>query len=136
MKNTMNFMVDVLDDVMKPIIEKGDIAFVRSGFEVPDGEIGVVMVTDHDSESTKIHIRRIFYEDNRVILAASNRKYPALLFEGEQIENIRLLGPVYKTQKSGAPHQSKWISMSGIARRNRVALESNNGNIVGEPADE
>jgi len=136
MKETMRFMVNVIDDSMSPNLLKGDIAFVRSGFDVEDGGIGVVIVTDHEAKSTKLLVRRVHFEENRIKLTATNRKYPALVFEGEERNNVRLLGPIYKMHRTLAPHQPRWIALSGIAQGNRAALESRKGKIVGELADE
>lgn len=136
MKETMKFMVDVIDDSMEPKLIKGDIAFVRSGFAAADGDICVVMVTDHEAKTTNLYIRRVCFEGNRIILTATNRKYPTLVFEGENRNNIRLLGPVYKMHRSLAPHQPRWVALSGIAHGNRTALETRKGNLVGEAADD
>ena len=68
----------------------GDILFVKSQASVNDGEIAVVLIED---EAT---VKRVYYdkENNIITLMPENPMYKPMRFEGEKLNQIRILGRV------------------------------------------
>lgn len=77
------------DSMINARILDGDIVFVREQSMVENGEIAVIIVNDDE-----VTLKRFYYypESQRVILQAENPKYQPMVFEGEQLEHIRILG--------------------------------------------
>ncbi|MBQ3182386.1 MAG: helix-turn-helix domain-containing protein [Clostridia bacterium] len=69
-------------------INDGDIVFIRQADMVDNGEIAAVIIED---EAT---LKRIYYypEKNKLILNAENPKYEPLVYIGEELDHIRILG--------------------------------------------
>ena len=74
------------DSMINARIFNGDIVFIRSQPEVENGEIAAVLIGD---EAT---LKRIYYHDNRIELRAENPTFPSLNYEGEKLNEIRILG--------------------------------------------
>lgn len=136
--NSMCFLVDVTDDSMKPKLMKDDLVTVRSGFEADETHMAAVLVTDDVQKTTKLYIRKVIVEPERITLRALNTKYPDRVFEGAEVENVRLIGIVIKLHR----YLDSWRERPGkvvtarIACENRAALENQIGNIVCEPVKE
>lgn len=136
--NSMCFLVDVTDDSMEPKLMKDDLVTVRSGFEADETHMAAVLVTDDVQKTTKLYIRKVIVEPERITLRALNLKYPDMVFEGAASENIRLIGIVIKLHR----YLDSWRERPGkvvtarIACENRAALENQIGNIVCEPVKE
>ena len=77
------------DSMINARIMDGDIIFVREQSIVENGEIAVVIVNDDE-----VTLKRFYYypENQRVILQAENPRYQPMVYEGEQLEHIRVLG--------------------------------------------
>jgi repressor LexA len=77
------------DSMINARILDGDIIFVREQSIVENGEIAVVIVNDDE-----VTLKRFYYypESQRVILQAENPRYQPMVYEGEQLEHIRVLG--------------------------------------------
>lgn len=77
------------DSMINARIMDGDIVFVREQSIVENGEIAVVIVNDDE-----VTLKRFYYypESQRVILQAENPKYQPMVYDGEQLEHIRVLG--------------------------------------------
>jgi len=77
------------DSMINARIMDGDTVFVREQSIVENGEIAVVIVNDDE-----VTLKRFYYypESQRVILQAENPKYQPMVYEGEQLEHIRVLG--------------------------------------------
>ncbi len=77
------------DSMINARILDGDIVFVREQSMVENGEIAVIIVNDDE-----VTLKRFYYypENERVILQAENPKYQPMVFEGEQLGHIRILG--------------------------------------------
>ena len=77
------------DSMINARILDGDIVFVRERSMVGNGEIAVIIVNDDE-----VTLKRFYYypETERVILQAENPKYQPMVFEGEQLSHIRILG--------------------------------------------
>ena len=69
-------------------IYDGDIVFVRKQTMVDNGEIAVVLIED---EAT---LKRVFYypDKAKLILQAENSSFEPLVYIGEEINGIRILG--------------------------------------------
>lgn len=69
-------------------IYDGDIVFVREMPIVENGDIAAVIIED---EAT---LKRVYYspDDNLLQLIAENPKYPPLVYSGEELNHIRILG--------------------------------------------
>ena len=77
------------DSMINARILDGDIVFVREQSMVENGEIAAIIVNDDE-----VTLKRFYYypESERVILQAENPKYQPMVFEGEQLDHIRILG--------------------------------------------
>lgn len=69
-------------------IRDGDIVFVRESPIVNNGEIAAVIIGD---EAT---LKRVYYspEKSKLILSPENPKYAPLVYIGEELNNVRILG--------------------------------------------
>lgn len=74
------------DSMINARIFNGDIVFVRQQPDVDDGEIAAVLI---DDEAT---LKRVYHKPNRLRLKPENPTYEELEYEGEELENIRILG--------------------------------------------
>ena len=77
------------DSMINARILDGDIVFVREQSMVENGEIAVIIVNDDE-----VTLKRFYYypENQRVILQAENPKYQPMVFDGEQLDHVRVLG--------------------------------------------
>lgn len=66
----------------------GDIVFIRSQGSVDNGEIAAVII---DDEAT---LKRVYYYPNeeKLILSPENPKYAPLVYMGEELSTIKILG--------------------------------------------
>lgn len=69
-------------------IYDGDIVFIRSQSSVDNGEIAAVIIND---EAT---LKRVYYypEDGKLILSPENPRYAPLVYIGEELESIKIIG--------------------------------------------
>lgn len=76
------------DSMINARIMDGDIVFIREQSMVDDGEIAAVVIED---EAT---LKRVYYyrEENKLVLQAENPKYRPLVYSGEELDTIRILG--------------------------------------------
>lgn len=84
------------DSMINARILDGDIVFIRRQDMVNDGDIAVVVIED---EAT---LKRVYYdrENNVLQLVAENPKYRPLVYSGEELENIRILGKAVAFESS------------------------------------
>lgn len=82
------------DSMVNARIFDGDVLFVKQCDIVEDGQIAVVLVGD---EAT---VKRFYYdrENNIVSLVPENPTYKPMRFEGQQLEQLRVLGRVVSGQ--------------------------------------
>ena len=126
----VKFEVDMIDQSMSPLIEVGDLVTVCPGFEVENGHMVAVLITDEKEQTTKLHIRKVIFENGKIILKAQNRKFPSV-YEGQNNDNVRLIGIVTGSSRFlYKPLSSRQIITAKFAQQNRIALESQNGNLV------
>ena len=76
------------DSMVNARINDGDIVFIRQTDIVNNGDIAAVII---DNEAT---LKRVYYDrqNNIIQLVAENPKYQPLVFHGEILNHIRILG--------------------------------------------
>lgn len=84
------------DSMIGARILDGDIVFIRKQEIVDDGEIAVVLVED---EAT---LKRVYYDraSSTLQLVADNPKYKPLVYHGDTLNSIRILGKAVAFQSS------------------------------------
>ena len=83
-----DFCLTCAGDSMEPKLQNGDIVFIRKQNAVDDGQIAAVLIED---EAT---LKRVYYDrpNNILRLIAENPKYDPLIYSGEQLNRVRILG--------------------------------------------
>lgn len=76
------------DSMIGARIQDGDIVFIRSQPIVDNGEIAAVMIDDSAT------LKRVYYDRKaqKLVLSAENPKYAPLVYIGEELEQVRILG--------------------------------------------
>ena len=76
------------DSMINARILDGDIIFIKKQPVVDNGEIAAVLIED---EAT---LKRVFYypEKQKLVLQAENPKYEPLVYIGEELNEIKILG--------------------------------------------
>jgi len=74
------------DSMIDARIFDGDIVYIKEQPEVENGEIAAVLI---DDEAT---LKRVYYQRNKIILKPENKDYEPLVFVGEEILDVRILG--------------------------------------------
>ena len=74
------------DSMINARILDGDIVFIREQSTVDNGDIAAVIIED---EAT---LKRIYFDGTTFTLIAENPKYPPLVFSGETLNHVRILG--------------------------------------------
>jgi len=76
------------DSMINARIYEGDIVFIKEMPIVENGEIAAVIIED---EAT---LKRVYYypDDNMLQLVAENPKYKPLVYQGPELDTIRILG--------------------------------------------
>lgn len=76
------------DSMVGARIFDGDIVFVRSCDTLENGEIGVVVIGD---EAT---LKRVYYDraGQKLVLSPENPRYAPLVFSGEELATVKILG--------------------------------------------
>ena len=74
------------DSMVDARIFDGDIVYIHQQPTVNNGEIAAVLI---DDEAT---LKRVYVSDGTITLMPANQKYPPLIYSGEQLNNIRILG--------------------------------------------
>lgn len=75
-------------DSMLPRIHNGDLVFIREMPVVPNGRIAAVLIED---EAT---LKRVFFdaEKQRLTLTPENPSFEPLMYVGEELQSIRIMG--------------------------------------------
>ena len=76
------------DSMIGARIYSGDIVFIRAQDSVDNGEIAAVIIGD---EAT---LKRVYYypEEGKLILSPENPRYAPLVYVGEELNRIKILG--------------------------------------------
>ena len=77
------------DSMIDARIYDGDRVFIQQTDVVDNGEIAAVVVADEE-----VTLKRVYYypEEEKVVLAAENANYEPLVFVGEELDHIHILG--------------------------------------------
>ena len=67
-------------------IKDGDLVFIRRQADVDNGEVAAVIIGD---EAT---LKRVYKKANGIVLMAENPNYEPLVFSGDELEQVRILG--------------------------------------------
>lgn len=87
------FYYSVGEKSMSPQIDLGDIVLVKRQGTVGNGEVAMLIVGD------KVMIKKIVVEKNATRLISFNPYYPELLFEGSNVEQIRIIGKIIESKR-------------------------------------
>ncbi len=84
------------DSMMGARIFDGDIVFIRAQNTVDNGEIAAVVIND---EAT---LKRVYYypEESKLILTPENPRYAPLVYLGEELDSIKIIGKAVAFQSS------------------------------------
>ncbi len=84
------------DSMIGARIYDGDIVFIRSQSSVDNGEIAAVIIND---EAT---LKRVYFypEEAKLILSPENPRYAPLVYLGEELESIKILGKAVAFQST------------------------------------
>lgn len=84
------------DSMINARIHDGDLVFVRQQEQVENGEIAVVLIED---EAT---LKRVFYDEKKatLTLVAENPRYAPFVYQGTELENIKILGKAVAFQSN------------------------------------
>lgn len=74
------------DSMIGARIYDGDIVCIRSQPQVENGEIAAVLIED---EAT---LKRVYIQEGRLTLMPENPAYQPLIYVGDELENVRILG--------------------------------------------
>lgn len=74
------------DSMINARIFDGDIVYIRQQDTVENGEIAAILI---DNEAT---LKRVKFHADRIILEPANPLYDPLVFRGEDMNNLRILG--------------------------------------------
>ena len=88
------FWLEVEGDSMQPRIEPGDMILVQARPSVDNGDLAVVTVDDEEGV-----VKKVFYGRNWIELRSFNPYYPPRRFENEEVERIRVMGKVVKSER-------------------------------------
>lgn len=81
-----DFALKVRGDSMEDLFKDGDTVFFRAQDDVDDGQIAAVII---DGEAT---LKHVYHMASAIQLVSNNPKYPPMIFNSENSDNIRILG--------------------------------------------
>lgn len=84
------------DSMVEARINDGDLVFVKKQEMVENGEIAVILIND------EVTLKKVFYEPNknRIMLMPANKNYQPFIYEGEELNNIHILGKAVAFQSN------------------------------------
>ncbi len=84
------------DSMVDARIHDGDTVFIKSQSSVDNGEIAAVII---DDEAT---LKRVYFypEDGKLILSPENPRYAPLVYIGEELNSIQILGKAVAFQSA------------------------------------
>lgn len=96
------------DSMINARIQDGDIVFIRKQSDVLDGKIAAVLIND---EAT---LKRVYKTSNQILLVSENPNYKPLVYEGDELNNVRILGKaiafkVMLPRRKGLNHESCYL---------------------------
>jgi len=82
------------DSMIGARIHDGDLVFVRKQSSVDNGEIAAVIIED---EAT---LKRVYFDGKTLILAPENPAFAPLIYSGEDLNQINILGKAVAFQSA------------------------------------
>ena len=86
-------VIGTVRDSMEPRIHSGDLALVRRQPDVNSGDLAVVLVDGEEGT-----LKKIIKKDGMLILQPFNPSYPAMIYSGEDLNYIQIVGKVVETK--------------------------------------
>jgi len=77
------------DSMMDARILDGDVVYIRHQPDVENGEIAAVLIDGMETEAT---LKRVYKSEGQLMLTPANAAYSPLVFIGEDIARVRILG--------------------------------------------
>lgn len=74
------------DSMINARIHDGDIAYIREQPSVDNGQIAAVAIDD------EVTLKRVYLSQDHITLVAENAKYQPLVYAGEDMNSVRILG--------------------------------------------
>lgn len=74
------------DSMIDARINDGDVVYIRTQPIVDNGDIAAVLI---DDEAT---LKRVYVYPNKLVLQAANSAYEPLIYVGEEVDYVRILG--------------------------------------------
>lgn len=87
-----HFYLKVKGDSMEPRIKEGDLALVKRQSDVECGELAIVLVNEEEGV-----IKKVIKKENSIELHSFNLYYPPRVFEGKEMQNVKIIGKVLRT---------------------------------------
>lgn len=75
------------DSMIGAGIQDGDVVYIRQQPEVENGQIAAVLVGDEEAT-----LKRFYFDGTTVQLVAENPKFAPMVFTGEDINKVRVIG--------------------------------------------
>ena len=75
------------DSMIGARIQDGDVVYIRQQPDVESGQIAAVLI-----DGTEKLLKRVLLKPNRIILQAENRAYEPLIFDGEEMNRVSIIG--------------------------------------------
>jgi len=75
------------DSMIGARLHDGDIVYIRQQPQVENGQIAAVLI---DGEEKLL--KRVLFKPNRIILQAENSAYEPLIFDGEEMNRVSIIG--------------------------------------------
>lgn len=90
-----DFVLRCVGTSMEPGIRDGDLVFIRSQPRVETGQIAAVAVDDSAT------LKRVFFYKQKgvLILKADNPSFQEMIFMGDELEHVRILGKAVALQR-------------------------------------
>ena len=81
-----DFAMRCRGDSMSPKFLNDDIVLIRQQPVVENGQIAAVLI---DNEAT---LKRVYFDNDRLILNPENLSFAPMIFTGEEINNVKIIG--------------------------------------------
>lgn len=88
------------DSMIGDGIFDGDIVLIKEQERVSNGEIAAVSILDEKTSEEEVTLKHVYYyeEKGKLVLQSSNSKYEPMVYIGEELNDIRILGKAILVQ--------------------------------------
>ncbi len=87
--------VNVVGDSMAPLIDDGSKILIKKQDSIDSGQIAVALIDGEEAV-----VKKVLYGEDWIELQSINPYYPPRRFEGENVQNIQILGLVKEVSKT------------------------------------